>query len=253
MQNSNWAIDARKIAPVEVSAEVSGVDAIDTKIEELYRKGGLPFDIGVVLDYARRLNASKTSGRAPWVYKLLDMDYSLGPGGYALRFKFETEPNTYGFFQLLKYDAIYRPMKYVYKPFGLTSCPASFSRDIAENACAHVHECVKNLFGVRGLKIHPKATLGTALIKHPGAFDPGTYALIDSVNQTVYGKTKHKFDVELPRLQLLSLAESLAVYFVCRKLGLTLLGEAGTLPDVVNEIRRGMNGERVFIGMEWGI
>ena len=253
MQNSDWTIDAEKIEPIEVLTEVSGIDSVDGKIEELYRKGSLPFDIGVLLDYARHLNISEASKRAPWVYKLLDMDYSLGPGGYGLRFNFKVKPNTYGFFQLLKYDAIYRPMKYVYMPFGMTPCPACFSRDIAENACAHVHECVKNLFAVKGLKIHPKATLGTALYKYPSEFDSGTYALIDSVNQIVYGRAKHKFDVELPRLQLLSLAESLAVYFVCRRLGLTLLRQAGTLNDIVAEIRRGMNGQRVFIGMEWGI
>lgn len=253
MQNSDWTIDAEKIEPMEVSAEVSGIDAVDGKIEELYRKGNLPFDIGVLLDYARHLNVPEASKRAPWVYKLLDMDYSLGPGGYSLRFNFKAKPNTYGFFQLLKYDAIYRPMKYVYMPFGMTPCPACFSRDIAENACAHVHECVKNLFAVRELKIHPKATLGKALYKYPGEFDSGTYALIKSVNQLIYGRTKHKFDVELPRLQLLSLAESLAVYFACRKLGLALLHKAGTLADVVAEIRRGMNGEKTFIGMTWFI
>jgi len=253
MQRKDWVVDATKIQPVEILPEVSGVDAVDTQIANLYRKVSLPFDIAVMLDYARHLNVSEAPARAPWVYKLLDMDYSLGPGGYGLRFNFETKPNTYGFFQLLKYDAIYRPMKYVYMPFGMTPCPACFSRDIAENACAHIHECVKNLFAVRGLKIHPKATLGTALYKYPGEFDSGTYALIKSINQLIYGRTKHKFDVELPRLQLLSLAESLAVYFACRKLGLALLQKAGTLADVVAEIKRGMNGEKAFIGMTWFI
>lgn len=251
MQKNSWTVDAGKIQPVEVSAEVSGVDAVDIGIEQLFRGGGLPFDIAVVSDYARHLNVPEVSKRAPWVYKLLDTDYSLGPGGFALEFDFEA--NTYAFFQLLKYDAIYRPMKYVYDPFGLTSCPSCFSRQIAENACAHVHECVKHLFAVKGLKISAKATLGRALSKYPGEFDTGTYALIDLVNKTVYGRTKHKFDVGLPRLQLLSLAESLAVYFVGRRLGLTLLGQAGTLNNIVAEIRRGMNGERVFIGMKWGI
>jgi hypothetical protein len=253
MQHSDWIIDGEKIEPMEVLTEVSGIDAVDGKIEELYRKGSLPFDIGVLLDYARHLNISEASKRAQWLYKLLDMDYSLGPGGYGLRFNFKVKPNTYGFFQLLKYDAIYRPMKYVYMPFGMTPCPACFSRDIAENACAHVHECVKNLFGVKGLKIHPRATLGKAISSYPEEFDSDTYELIDSANKVVYGRAKHKFDVELPRLQLLSLAESLAVYFVCRKLGLALLQQAGTLADVVAEIRRGINGEKAFIGMTWFI
>jgi hypothetical protein len=253
VQNSDWIIDAQKIEPIEVSSQVSGIDAVDSKIGELYRKSSPPFDIRVLLNYARHLNVPDASKRASWVYKLLDMDYSLGPGGYGLRFNFKAKPNTYGFYQLLKYDAIYRPMKYVYMPFGMTSCPACFSRDIAENACAHVHECVKDLFAVKRLRIHPKATLGKAISMYPEEFDSDVYDLIDSVNRIVYGRAKHKFDVELPRLQLLSLAESLAIYFVCRKLGLTLLQWAGTLDDIVAEIKRGMTGEKVFIGMTWFI
>ena len=181
------------------------------------------------------------------------MDYSLGPGGYALRFNLKTRPETYAFFQLLEYDSIYRPMKYVYMPFGLTSCPACFSRDIAQNACAHVEKCVLNLFKVRSLRISPKAPLGAMTRKYPDEFDPNTLSLINSVNSLIYGKTMHEFEVELPRLQLLSLAESLAVYFVCRVLGLKLLQQAGTLTDIVNEINRGRSQEGVFIGMEWFI
>ena len=170
MSNSDQIIDADKIEPEEVPAEVSGVDAVDGRIEQLYCNTNLPFDIGVILDYSRHLNVSEASKRAPWVYKLLDMDYSLGPGGYTLRFNFKSKPNSFGFFQLLKYDSIYRPVKYVYLPFGLTSCPACFSRQIAEYSCAHVHECVMNLFSVRGLEIHPKTTLGRAISKYPGKY-----------------------------------------------------------------------------------
>jgi hypothetical protein len=253
MSNTNWMIDADKIKPTEVSPTISGVDALDNRIEQLYRKANLPFDIGVILDYAKHLNVLNTSARVPWVYKFLDMDYSLGPGGYALRFHLETEPRTYAFFQLLKYDSIYRPMKYVYMPFGMTSCPACFSRDIAQNACAHVEKCVKNLFSVKGLKIHPKATLGGMIKKYPREFDKDTLDSMNSLNRLIYGKTKHEFEVELPRLQLLSLAESLAVYFVCRVLGLKLLQQAGTLTDIVKEINRGRSQEGVFIGMEWFI
>ncbi len=138
-------------------------------------------------------------------------------------------------------------------PVGLTSYPACFSRDIAQNACAHIEECVKNLFSVKGLRIRPKATLGTMTSKYPNEFDSNTLSLINSVNRIIYGRTKHKFDVELPRLQLLSLTESLAVYLVCRILGLRLLQEAGTLTDIVDEINRGRSQRGVFIGQDWFI
>jgi hypothetical protein len=188
-----------------------------------------------------------------WVYELLEMDYRLGPGGYGLRFNLTNKPYTYGFFQLLKYDPVYRPMKYVYMPFGMTSNPANFSRDIAENACAHVHECIKILFSSRRLPIHPRATLGTAIKKYPGEFDSDTYGMIDSINKGVYNRAKHEFNVRLPKLQLLSLADSLATYFVCRILGLRLLQQANTLIDVIAEIKRGETQRGVYIGQDWFI
>ena len=51
MTNPNWKIDADKIKPKEASPTISGVDALDDRIERLYRKANLPFDIGVILDY----------------------------------------------------------------------------------------------------------------------------------------------------------------------------------------------------------
>jgi hypothetical protein len=243
----DWMIDADSIEVVEAPSTLNGVTTLDSRIEELYRRAKLPFDISVMIDYAKHLNVPEISERVPWVYKLLELDMSLGPGGYTLRFR----PKTYAFFHLLNYDSIYRPMKYVYMPFGLTTSPASFSRDIAQNACAHVEKCVQELLRVRGLMIHRKATLGKMISKYSGEFDSDTFSLISSLNDLVYGKTKHQFDVDLPRLQLVTLGESLAIYFVCRTIGLKLLQEAGILADVISEINRGRSHKGVFIGQEW--
>lgn len=251
MTEADWRIDVSSLEAIETPPEVGGVTALDSRIEHLYQKAKLPFDIVTIIDYAIHLNVPQTSERVPWIYKLMEMDKALGPGGYALRFRLDSQPKTYAFFQLRKYDSIYRPMKYVYMPFGLTSYPAGFSRDIAERACAHVEKCVLNLFESRGLGIESNATLGKMIYRYPNEFDGDTFGLIKSVNSLIYGKTKHKFDVELPRLQLLSLAESLAFYFVCRVLGLKLLQQAGTMTDILSEIKRGRTEKGVFIGMEW--
>lgn len=253
MTNNDWIIDAEKIVPLEVSPMTGDIDILDNEIEQLYKKANLPFDIKAISDYAKHLNVSQTSDRVPWVYKLLEMDYSLGPGGFALRFNLKTNLNTYAFFQLIKYDQIYRPMKYVYMPFGMAICPSAWSRDIAENACAHVEKCVKNLFEVKNLRMSPKATLGKMANRYPTEFNNNTFDIINSVNDIIYGKTKHQFEVQLPRQQLLSLTESLAVYFVCRVLGLRLLQQAGTLNDIENEIDRGRSQKGIYLGMEWAI
>lgn len=253
MEDTNWRIDASKIELTEIAPTIADIDTLDRRIEKLYTKTKLPFDTKLIIDYAKNLNTPHIDIRAPWVYKLIELDYSLGPGGYALRFNLEPQSRTYGFFQLLKYDEIYRPMKYVYMPFGLTYCPACWSRDIAENAGAHLEKCVLNLLRVNNLRVREKPTLGWMLHRYPNMFDSETSSLINEVNENVYGKTKHKFDVELPRIQLLSLVESLAVYFVCRQLGLKLLKEAGTLSDVIKEIIRSRTEGGVFIGMDWFI
>ncbi len=253
MEDTNWRIDASKIELTEIAPTITDIDILDSRIGSLYTQAKLPFDIKLIIDYAKNLNTPHIDERAPWLYKLIELDHSLGPGGYALRFNLEPRSRTYGFFQLLKYDEIYRPMKYVYMPFGLTYCPACFSRDIAERACAHVEKCVLNLLHASSLRIHEKATLGSMLYRHPNMFDLDAFSLIKEVNEIVYGKTKHKFDVELPRAQLISLVESLAVYFICRQLGLKLLEKAGTLPDVIKEIIRSKTEDGVFIGMDWYI
>ena len=252
MEKPDWIIDPEGIKPVEV-VPASDVEAFDTRIEQAYRKANLPLDIKDIVEYAKHLNVLQMSDRVPWIKKLLEEDYSLGPGGYALRFNLESNPRTYAFFQLQKYDSIYRPMKYVFKPFGMTSCPAASSRDIAENACAHVEKCVKNLLTMKHLPIRTKATLGEMATKYPREFDRDTLDLINSINDIAYGKTKHEFEVQLPRLQLLSLAESLAIYFICRVLGLRLLKQAGILTDIVSEIKRGASEKGIFLGMEWAI
>ncbi len=236
----------------EYQDEILDVVSVNIHIQKLFADANLSVDIDKIQELVPYLNMTEISKRAPWVYKFFEIDRSLGPCGFAFKFDMGSKPRTYGFYQLLKYDPILRPIKYVYMPFGMSSCPAAFSRDIAQNACAFVEMCMKNLFSIRNLRIHPKATLGTMLYKYPNEFDSATFGLIEVLNRHVYGKTKHEFDVGLPKKQLLTLSESLAVYLVCRVIGLKLLQEAGTLEDIENQIILSQSHpEKVVIGQEW--
>ena len=236
----------------EYQDEIIDIDTVNIHIEKLFADANLPVNIAKIKELAPYLNMTEISERAPWVYKFFEIDWSLGPCGFAFKFDMESKPRTYGFYQLLKYNSILRPIKYVYMPFGMSACPAGFSRDIAQNACAFVEMCMKNLFFMRNLRIHPKAMLGTMLYKYPNEFDTATFGLIESLNRHVYGKTKHEFDVGLPRKQLLTLSESLAVYLICRVIGLKLLQEAGVLEDIKNQVTLSQSHpEKVVIGQEW--
>ena len=135
VKEDNWRIIGDLLDTTKVrKSQAKGVEVIDSRIEHLLTQFDFEFDVVTISELAMKLNVSQVRKRAPWVYKLLELDRSIGPGGYTLIFR----RRTFGFGQLLKYDAIYRPMKYVYLPFGLTYCPACWSRDIAENASAHV-------------------------------------------------------------------------------------------------------------------
>lgn len=250
VKEDSWRIIGDLLDTTKVRKfQAKGVEVIDSRIEHLLTQFDFEFDVVTISELAMKLNVSQIRKRAPWVYKLLELDRSFGPGGYTLIFR----RRTFGFGQLLKYDAIYRPMKYVYLPFGLTYCPACWSRDIAENACAHVEQCVRLYLTTKNIPVKPKATLGHMLGRNQSEFSLNIFNCIKSLNNFIYGRTKHEFKIELPREQLLSLTESLIVYFVSRILGLTLLRECGVLSDIVDEIERGRTEEDIFIGQEFFI
>jgi hypothetical protein len=233
--------------------DIPNVRTIDSNIEKLYMHAGISVSLFKLTELSSYLNILEISDRVPFVYELFEIDKSLGPCGFAPRFDIESKPKTYGFGQLLKYDHILRPIKYVYMPFGMASCPAAFSRDIAQNACAYVEECFQNLLIERNLKIRPKATLGKLLYDYRDEIHQRTFNLIDLLNKYVYGKSKHEFVVELPNNQLFTLSESLAIYFVCRVIGLTLLKDANTLPDIEFLTKLSQTQPGLVIGQDWYI
>ena len=220
---------------------------IDSRIEQLYQRLSVPVSINDVVDLAGNLNTEIIAARVPWVNKLLEIDRSLGVGGFIIDF----DVDRFGIFQLLKYDEIYRPMKYVYLDICDTGHPAAFSRNIAENACAHVEKCLGLYLKIKsGARVppKPKPTLGRILGYSQKFLDSDSSESIRSLNELVYGKTKHKFDVALPRQQLLSLTESLLIYFVSRKIGVHLLTACGAINDVTSEIIRGQTEENAYVG-----
>ncbi|MDO8686982.1 MAG: hypothetical protein Q7K41_00155 [Dehalococcoidales bacterium] len=133
--------------------ETLDVLTVNIHIQKLFADAKLPVAIDKIQELAPYLNLTEISERTPWVYELFEIDQSLGPCGFAFKFDMESKPRTYGFWQLVKYDPILRPIKYVYMPFGMSVCPAGFSRDIAQNACAFVEMCMKNLLFTRKLRI----------------------------------------------------------------------------------------------------
>ena len=236
----------------EYEDEELDVLTINNDIRGFYADARLSIELETIQELAPFLNSVELSERAPSLEKLYEIDCSLGPCGFDYKLNVASKPRTYSFYQILKYDRILRPIKYVYMPFGMSSYPASFSRDIAQNACAYVEMCMQNLFLTKGLRFNPKAPLGTMLYQYQKEFDTNTFKLIEALNRNVYVKAKHEFSVNLPKKQLLTLSESLASYLVCRVIGLALLKEAGVLEDIINLVKLSKtNPKEIVIGQTW--
>lgn len=55
MTGKDWMIDAEKIKPDQVLPKISGVDALDHRVEQPYQEANLPFEIKVILNYTKHL------------------------------------------------------------------------------------------------------------------------------------------------------------------------------------------------------
>ncbi|MBM3132338.1 MAG: hypothetical protein FJZ95_04810 [Chloroflexi bacterium] len=100
----------------------------------------------------------------------------------------------------------------------------------------------------------PKATLGKLLSLNSDKIGYDLFHKIDTLNKLVYGRTKHDFKIAAPREQLLSLVESLVIYFVSRRIAVELLTECGVANQIADDLRKAENGQDgVFIGQTWSI
>ena len=54
MTGKDWMIDTEKIKPGQISPKISGVDALDHRVEQPYQEANLPFEIKVILNYTFR-------------------------------------------------------------------------------------------------------------------------------------------------------------------------------------------------------
>jgi hypothetical protein len=215
---------------------------VDKQISQLYEQSQVGVDESELLAIADHVNTTDFKSRVPWVDKLLNLDMSLGVGGFIVVF----DGKEFGFFHLVKYNAVYRPIRYVYMDICLTLYPADFSRDQAKNACAHIEKTFHHYLETKGIRVRPRATLGYMLHNYDSSLDSGLVTQIDSVNNLIYGSTKHNYDVDVSKVHLLTLCESLMIYFVARKVCIALLEKCGAMQDVISEINK-----KAFFGQTW--
>jgi len=214
----------------------------DQNIIQLYDSLSIPVDKNELFAIAGNIDTPDFRSRVVWFNKLLDLDRSLGVGGFIPAY----DGYDYSFWHLLKYDAVYRPIRYVYMDVCMAANPSGFSRDQAKNACAHIEETVLLYLTTKGIHVNPKSTLGRMLHSYASSFDSSLIQQMKTINETVYVRVKHDYDVGSSKTHLFSLDDSLMVYFIARKICVALLQECGAMKDIISEIK-----QQKFFGQTW--
>ena len=225
------------VADAAAACEIKNTFTIDSRIEQLHQKFELPVGIKEMIGLAKELNTSNRHDRVRTVKQFLDIDRSLGLGGYLVNF----DSDTFSFYYVRMYGSVYRPIKHIYMDICQTISPATWSQAIAESSCEHVEQCLRVYLQCSGISIDNDPNLRQILEDTEGILK------IMLLDQLAYCKIKHGFHNETPRDPLLSLAESLIFYFICRKIGIRLLEECGALTDIADEILKGQTHKGVLI------
>ena len=117
---------------------------------------------------------------------------------------------------------IFRPIQYV----GMYLCHASLewlTRSIVTVSCLHVENSLK-----RQLKVDGRFSIGMILKRGKArSLDPDLVETLWELNEAVYNQAKHSIEHAYADGHMFSIADSLAVYLICRTLGSRILKNSG--------------------------
>ena len=117
---------------------------------------------------------------------------------------------------------IFRPIQYV--GMYLQGGPVEWlTRNIVTMSCLHVENSLK-----RQLKIDGPLSVGMILQRGKArALDADLVEFLWELNEAVYNKSKHTIERTYANGHMFSIADSLAVYLICRTLGARILMDSG--------------------------
>ena len=117
---------------------------------------------------------------------------------------------------------IFRPIQYV-GMFLLGSPIEWLTRNIVTMSCLHVESTLK-----RRLKIDGSLSIGMILKRGKArSLDADLAEVLWELNEAVYNKSKHSIERTYAEGHMFSIADSLAVYLICRTLGSRILKNSG--------------------------
>ena len=117
---------------------------------------------------------------------------------------------------------IFRPIQYVgnYLRHGSLEW---LTRSIVTMSCLHVENSLK-----RRLEIDAPLSIGMILRRRKAqSLDVDLAGILSELSQAVYNKSKHSIERTYANGHMFSIADSLAVYLICRTLGSRILKDSG--------------------------
>ncbi len=117
---------------------------------------------------------------------------------------------------------IFRPIQYV----GMYLCNSSLewlTRNIVTVSCLHVENSLK-----RQLKVDGRLSIGMILKRGKArSLDADLLETLWELNEAVYNPAKHSIELTYADGHMFSIADSLAIYLICRTLGSRILKNSG--------------------------
>ena len=117
---------------------------------------------------------------------------------------------------------IFRPIQYV-GSYLESSSLEWLTRSIVTMSCLHVENSLK-----RRLQIDAPLSIGMILKRsNARSLDADLVGILLELNQAVYNKAKHSIEHTYADGHMFSIADSLAIYFICRTVGSRILKDSG--------------------------
>ncbi len=192
-------------------------DGLRSEIYQIFQRAGLASYHSEVL----RIGAVALSDRESALRDLFPIDETI-PGLGQHNINERTESGTLTAVARIDDRDIFRPIQYV--GMYLEGYPLEWlTRDIVTMSCLHVENSLK-----RQLKIDDRLSIGMILKRGKAQIlDTELLDLLWKLNEAVYNKSKHSIERTNADGHMYSIADSLAVYLICRSLGSLILKDSG--------------------------
>ena len=192
-------------------------DSLLPEILRIFRTVGLASHHSEVL----RIGNAAVSDRESALRDLMPIDETI-PGLGQHNINEITEEGSVIAVARIEDRPIFRPIQYV--GMYLEGYPLEWlTRDIVTMSCLHVENSLK-----RQVKIDDPLSIGMILKRGKArSLDTDLVDVLWELNEAVYNKSKHSIEHTYADGHMFSIADSLAVYLICRALGTRILKDSG--------------------------